>query len=87
MRSPRSPEATAIWSSISKPESVGTENNMRRSELEVRISGPQALGWEGPGFEDRELDNTRQWLRSRGNSIEGGTTEIQLNIIAIFIQP
>ena len=25
---------------------------------------------------------TRDWLRSRGNSIEGGTSEIQLNIIA-----
>jgi alkylation response protein AidB-like acyl-CoA dehydrogenase len=61
---------------------VGTENNMRRSELEVRIAGPQALGWEGPGFEQEELDRTRAWLRTRGNSIEGGTSEIQLNIIA-----
>ena len=25
---------------------------------------------------------TRDWLRSRGNSIEGGTSEVQLNIIA-----
>ena len=25
---------------------------------------------------------TREWLRSRGNTIEGGTSEIQLNIIA-----
>jgi acyl-CoA dehydrogenase len=24
----------------------------------------------------------RQWLRSKGNSIEGGTSEIQLNIVA-----
>jgi acyl-CoA dehydrogenase len=61
---------------------VGTENNMRRSELEVRISGPQALGWEGPGFEQEELDRTRAWLRTRGNSLEGGSSEIQLNIIA-----
>ena len=61
---------------------LGTENNMRRNELRVRIAGPQGLGWEGPGFDERELDNTRQWLRSRGNSIEGGTTEIQLNIMA-----
>jgi alkylation response protein AidB-like acyl-CoA dehydrogenase len=48
----------------------------------VRIAGPQGLGWEGAGFEPEELDHTRQWLRSRGNSIEGGTSEIQLNIIA-----
>ena len=61
---------------------LGTENNMRRSELEVRLAGPQGLGWEGPGFEPEELDRTRAWLRTRGNSIEGGTTEIQLNILA-----
>jgi alkylation response protein AidB-like acyl-CoA dehydrogenase len=60
----------------------GTEANMRRRELMVSIAGPQALGWEGPGFDERELTLTRDWLRSRGNSIEGGTSEIQLNIIA-----
>ena len=60
----------------------GTELNQRRMELLVSIAGPQALGWEGPGFDERELDLTRQWLRSRGNTIEGGTSEIQLNIIA-----
>ncbi len=60
----------------------GTESNMRRRELMVAIAGPQALGWEGPGFAEDELTLTRDWLRSRGNSIEGGTSEIQLNIIA-----
>jgi alkylation response protein AidB-like acyl-CoA dehydrogenase len=60
----------------------GTELNQRRTELMVRIAGPQGLGWEGPGFSDDELRHTRQWLRARGNSIEGGTSEIQLNIIA-----
>jgi alkylation response protein AidB-like acyl-CoA dehydrogenase len=59
-----------------------TELNKDRFELMVGLAGPQGLGWEGPGFEDEELDLTRQWLRSRGNSIEGGTSEIQLNIIA-----
>ncbi|MBW1882587.1 MAG: acyl-CoA dehydrogenase family protein [Deltaproteobacteria bacterium] len=60
----------------------GSELNQRRYALMVRILGPQALGWEGPGFEADELDTTREWLRSRGNSIEGGTSEVQLNIIA-----
>ena len=60
----------------------GTELNKRRRELMVSILGPQALGWEGSGFTDDELRLTRDWLRSRGNSIEGGTSEIQLNIIA-----
>jgi alkylation response protein AidB-like acyl-CoA dehydrogenase len=59
-----------------------TELNKRRTELMVRIAGPQGLGWEGPGFDEEEFGCTRTWLRSRGNSIEGGTSEIQLNIIA-----
>ncbi|MCW5893700.1 MAG: acyl-CoA dehydrogenase family protein [bacterium] len=60
----------------------GTELNQRRRELMMTLAGPQALGWEGPGFADDELALTRDWLRSRGNTIEGGTSEIQLNIIA-----
>jgi alkylation response protein AidB-like acyl-CoA dehydrogenase len=60
----------------------GTELNQRRHELMLALRGPQCLGWEGEGFDDRELVQTRDWLRSRGNSIEGGTSEVQLNIIA-----
>jgi len=59
-----------------------TEVNQLRHEVMVRLAGPQALGWEGEGFEDDELSLTRDWLRSRGNTIEGGTSEVQLNIIA-----
>jgi acyl-CoA dehydrogenase len=66
---------------------VGTEVNQRRRDLLCAILGPQALGWEegpadAPGFEASEVKATRDWLRSRGNSIEGGTSEIQLDIIA-----
>ena len=60
----------------------GTEHNKRREELIQSILGPHALGWDGEGFERSEIEATRSWLRSRGNSIEGGTTEVQLNIIA-----
>ena len=59
-----------------------TELNQRRYELLVRLAGPQGLGWEGPGFEADELERTRDWLRSRANTIEGGTSEVQRNIIA-----
>ncbi len=59
-----------------------TELNKRRTELMVKIAGPAGLGWEGPGFDEDELLRTRHWLRARGNSIEGGTSEVQLNIIA-----
>ncbi len=60
----------------------GTELNKRRFELLLDVMGTQALGWEGEGFDPRELSITRSWLRSKGNSIEGGTSEVQLNVIA-----
>jgi len=60
----------------------GTELNQRRQELLVAFAGQEALGWEGDGYDADELTLTREWLRSRGNTIEGGTSEIQLNIIA-----
>ena len=60
----------------------GTELNKRRRELMVLIAGFQGLGWEGEGFLPDEITRTRDWLRSRANSIEGGSSEIQLNIIA-----
>ena len=60
----------------------GTEQNKRKFELLLKIIGTGALGWEGTGFSLDELVICRQWLRSKGNSIEGGTSEIQLNVIA-----
>jgi alkylation response protein AidB-like acyl-CoA dehydrogenase len=60
----------------------GTELNKRKFELLLQCVGTQALGWEGEGFAADELRLTREWLRSKANSIEGGTSEIQLNIIA-----
>jgi acyl-CoA dehydrogenase len=56
---------------------AGMELNKRRKELRVVIAG-----FDGVGATGTELEITRDWLRSRANSIEGGTTEIQLNIIA-----
>ncbi len=60
----------------------GCELNKRRYELMLRAMGSQSLGWEGEGFADDELKITREWLRSKANSIEGGTAEVQLNVIA-----
>ncbi|GAK45902.1 acyl-CoA dehydrogenase domain-containing protein [Tepidicaulis marinus] len=60
----------------------GTELNKRRYELLLEVMGIQGLGWEGEGFSEDELTTTRAWLRSKGNSIEGGTSEVQLNVIA-----
>ena len=58
----------------------GTELNKRRMELLVSAGGLDALEWEGE--RSREGRTARAWLRSKGNSIEGGTSEIQLNIVA-----
>ena len=60
----------------------GCELNKRRYELFLKAMGSQGLGWEGDGFNDDELQVTREWLRSKANSIEGGTAEVQLNIVA-----
>ncbi len=59
-----------------------SELGKRRSELWLRVLGYQALGWEGDAFSQEELNHTRGWLRSKGSSIEGGTSEIQRNVIA-----
>jgi alkylation response protein AidB-like acyl-CoA dehydrogenase len=59
-----------------------TELNKRRYEMLLEAEGFQGLGWEGDGFTPDELRFTREWLRSKANSIEGGTSEVQLNIIA-----
>jgi acyl-CoA dehydrogenase len=58
----------------------GTELNKRRMELVMSAGGSDALEWEGE--RSHEGRTARAWLRSKGNSIEGGTSEIQLNIIA-----
>jgi acyl-CoA dehydrogenase len=58
----------------------GTELNKRRFELMMAIGGHDALVWEGGDSRDGFLP--KSWLRSKGNSIEGGTSEIQLNIVA-----
>ena len=58
----------------------GTELNKDRMQLMMSINGSDGLTWEGEG--ERDGDLARSWLRSRANSIEGGTSEINLNIIA-----
>ena len=60
----------------------GTEQNKNKYELLASAMGTQFLGWEGDSFSADERTQTRAWLRSKANSIEGGTSEVQLNIIA-----
>ena len=76
----QSTQAPSFVSSMFKL--YGTEQNKKRYELMLEAMGTQMLGWEGEGFGDDELTHTRAWLRTKANSIEGGTSEVQLNIIA-----
>ena len=36
----------------------------------------------GDGIDSEEGEMARRWLRTKANSIEGGTSEVQLNIIS-----
>jgi alkylation response protein AidB-like acyl-CoA dehydrogenase len=58
----------------------GAELNKRRWELMISAAGSDGLEWEGERSRDGAA--VRNWLRTKGNSIEGGTSEIQLNVVA-----
>ena len=53
-----------------------------RTELLVEAMGHQALGWEGEGYSPQEIAAMRSMLRAKGNSIEGGTSEVNLNVVS-----
>jgi alkylation response protein AidB-like acyl-CoA dehydrogenase len=53
-----------------------------RSELMIEALGNQGLGWDGEGYSPQEIAAVRGWLRTKANSIEGGTSEINLNVVA-----
>jgi alkylation response protein AidB-like acyl-CoA dehydrogenase len=59
---------------------AGTELNKRRHELIMAAGGSDSLEWESEA--SRGGKAAREWLRTKANSIEGGTSEIQLNIVA-----
>ncbi|MCP9482284.1 acyl-CoA dehydrogenase family protein [Shimia sp. CNT1-13L.2] len=59
---------------------TGTELNKRRQELIMAAGGLAALEWD---FENAAGDEKASlWLRSKGNSIEGGTSEVMLSILS-----
>ena len=57
----------------------GTELNKRRAELTLSVTGSEGLKF-GDAHSEEQLAS--MWLRTKANSIEGGTSEVQLNIIA-----
>ena len=56
---------------------MGTELNKQRHELMMLAGGSDALEWDGP-LGNRAGD----WLRTKANSIEGGTSEVMLSIVS-----
>ncbi|QNE31143.1 acyl-CoA dehydrogenase [Sphingomonas sp. NBWT7] len=58
----------------------GTELNKSRHELIMASGGSDNLEWESE--RSRGGAPARDWLRTKANSIEGGTSEVQLNIIS-----
>lgn len=63
-------------------KNVGARITQDRAELAIEIMGMQGLGWEGEGFSQEEIAQTRTWLWGKAVSIYGGSSEIQNNVIA-----
>lgn len=59
---------------------AGTELNKRRHELMMAVGGSRSLEWDSEATEGGKP--SRSWLRTKANSIEGGTSEVMLNVIA-----
>ena len=74
----RQGQADPAFSSVLKY--YGSELNKRRFELAMQAAGSDALEWESERSDDGAL--ARGWLRTKANSIEGGTSEVQLNIVS-----
>jgi alkylation response protein AidB-like acyl-CoA dehydrogenase len=58
----------------------GSELNKRRHELYMSMGGSDALEWESERSQGGLAP--RSWLRTKANSIEGGTSEVMLGIVA-----
>ncbi len=62
---------------------AGTELEKRDKNLMMEMTGSAGLGWEGEeSFSARNLRLAREWMFTRAHTIAGGSSEIQLNIIA-----
>ncbi|MFZ1566560.1 acyl-CoA dehydrogenase family protein [Sphingorhabdus sp.] len=59
---------------------IGTELNKKRHELVMAAGGSDALEWESERSKGGK--RARDWLRTKANSIEGGTSDVMLNVVA-----
>jgi alkylation response protein AidB-like acyl-CoA dehydrogenase len=61
---------------------VHTEQEKVKFELLLDLLGYNALGQAGEPFSEQQLGLTKSWLTSFTTTIAGGSSEIQLNLIA-----
>jgi len=61
---------------------VQTEQEVAKYELLMQLMGQRGLSWEGDEFSRDEHDICRLWLLAKTYTISGGSSEVQLNIIA-----
>ena len=61
---------------------VQTEQEVAKYEFLMQVMGQRGLSWEGDEFSADEHDIGRLWLLAKTYTIAGGSSEVQLNIIA-----
>ena len=61
---------------------LSSQLESRSLDETVSLMGSQGIGWEGAQFKSEEVAATRKMLLSKGFLIAGGSSEVQLNVIA-----
>lgn len=61
---------------------VSTAEMQCKDELLLTLLGNRGLGWSGDEYTEDEKRVARNWASNKGYTIAGGTSEVQLNIIA-----
>ena len=61
---------------------VHTEQERDKFEVLLDVMGYQGLGWDPDAFSPQQQAITRGWLNSFALTISGGSSEVQLNVIA-----
>ncbi|ABV87463.1 acyl-CoA dehydrogenase family protein [Shewanella pealeana] len=76
-----------VFPTMSIMKYAHSEQEKVKFELLLDVMGYRALGWQLDGcandsFSEQELSVTRGWLNSFTQTIAGGSSEVQLNVIA-----
>ena len=76
-------EPGAVSAATSIMKNAGAKIAQDRAELLIEIMGQQGLGWDGEGYRRRRADAPcGPGCGRKAKSIEGGTSEIKLNIVS-----